>query len=184
MNEVKELLKMDETIELLKAQNDLLKRLIAVNERIIEDKKRSSFDIQFKPVKDLTFAKWCMDKLGQFFMRVTVPDDHNQVWIYNQSSKNLERVSADLVVGCELEFDTMARVCSADSIRDNEYAIGFDIHSGEPTVCLCTRTKTGPSYLYTRNGCEVDRDYLISASDYILASKQVEPYLKYVGNRS
>lgn len=171
---------MNEIAELLRAQNELLKRLIAVNERIIKDGKQSSFDIQFKPVKDLSFAKWCMDKLGQFFMRVSVPDDSNKVWIYNQGSKNVEEVTADLIFGCELEFDTKDRVCCADSIQDDEYAIGFDIRSGKPTVCLCTRTKTGPSYLYTRNGSEVDKDYLISASDCILSSKQVEPYLKYV----
>ena len=171
---------MNEIAELLRAQNELLKRLIAVNEQIIKDEEQSSFDIQFKPVKDLSFAKWCMDKLGQFFMRVSVPDDSNKVWIYNQGSKNVEEVTADLIFGCELEFDTKDRVCCADSIQDDEYAIGFDIRSGEPTVCLCTRTKTGPSYLYTRNGSEVDKDYLISASDRILSSKQVEPYLKYV----
>ena len=124
-----------------------------------------------------------MDKSGQFFIPVSIPDDSNKVWIYNQSSKNVEEVAADLVMGCELEFDTKARVCCADSIWDSEYAIGFDIQSGKPTVCLCTRTKTGPSHLYTQNGREVDKDYLISASDNILSSKQVEPYLRYIESR-
>lgn len=172
---------MSEIEELFKAQNELMKRLLTLYERTIEDKNQASFDVQFKPVRDLPFAKWCMDKSGRFFIRVSVPDDSNKVWIYNQGSKNVEEVTADLVFGCELEFDTKARVCCADSIQDNEYAVGFDIRSGKPTVCLCTRTKTGPSYLYTRNGSEVDKDYLISASDHILSSKQVEPYLKYVG---
>lgn len=172
---------MNEILEVWKAQNELLKEFISVYERAIEDMNQPSLDIQFKPVKDLPFAKWCMDKSGQFFIRVSVPDDFNKVWIYNQSSKNVEEVTADLVMGCELKFDTKDRVCCADSIQDSEYAVGFDIRSGKPTVCLCTRTKTGPSYLYTRNGGEVDKDYLISASDHILSSKQVEPYLKYIG---
>ena len=38
MNEATELIKRNETVELLKAQNELLKKLIAVYERTIEDK--------------------------------------------------------------------------------------------------------------------------------------------------